>query len=117
MSDNIIQEKAMGFAVRIVKMYQFLTDTKREYVLSKQLLRSGTSIGANIAEAIDAVSRKDFINKMSISLKECSETLFWIELLYRTEYINQKLYDSILEDCEELKRILTSIVKTTKGIR
>ena len=107
----------MAFAVRIIRMYQYLTGQKKEYVLSKQLLRSGTSIGANIVEALDAVSRNDFLNKMGISLKECSESLYWIELLYRTDYLTRSQYISIHADCQELRRILASINKTMKDSR
>ena len=107
----------MAFAVRVIRLYQFLTKERKEFVLSKQLLRSGTSIGANIVEAIDGVSRNDFLNRMGISLKECSESLYWIELLYRTDYLTELQYNSILTDCKELKRLLVSIIKTTKNNR
>ena len=83
MHDNIVLEKAMDFAIRIVRLYQYMTTEKKEFVISKQLLRSGTSIGANITEALSAVSRRDFLNKMYIAFKECSESLYWIELLYK----------------------------------
>lgn len=117
MNDNVIRDKSMAFAIRIVRLYQYLKGQKKEYVLSKQLLKSGTSIGANIVEALDAVSRKDFLNKMGISLKECSESLYWIELLYRTDYLTRSQYDSIHADCQELRRILASINKTMKDCR
>lgn len=117
MKENIIRDKSLAFAVRIVKLSQFLRREKREYVLSKQLLRSGTSIGANVTEAIDGVSRNDFLNKMSISMKECSETLYWLELLYQTDYLTQAQYNSIHSDCLELRRILASIIKTIKDGR
>ena len=117
MNSNIIEEKSFDFAVRIVRLYQYLADDKEEYVISKQLLRSGTSVGANVVEALDAISRREFINKMSISLKECSETIYWIELLYRTEYLSDRQYSSIHADSKELKRILSSIVKTAKETR
>ena len=117
MNSNLVRDESQRFAVRIIRLYQFLTDEKKEFVLSKQLLRSGTSIGANIVEAIDAVSRNDFLNRMGISLKECSESLYWIELLYQTGYLDQPQYDSIVADGLKLKRILASIVKTTKDSR
>jgi len=114
MSNSILLGKALGFAERIVRMYQFLCREKHEFVVSKQLLRCGTSIGANAAEAIEAVSKNDFLNKMFISLKECSETLYWIELLHRTDYLTDAQYMSIRSDCIELKKMLTSITKTTR---
>ena len=114
MKDNIILAKSLDFSVRIVRLYQYLRDEKREYVLSKQLLRSGTSIGANAHEANDAISRNDFLNKMYVALKECAETLYWLQLLNRTDYLNDIEYDSIREDCAELRRILSSITKSTK---
>ncbi len=117
MDNNIIQEKSFDFAVRIVRLCQFLVEDKKAYVLSKQLLRSGTSIGANVVEALDAVSRREFISKMSIALKECSESIYWINLLYRTDYLSAIQYESICADSMELKRILSSIVKTTKETR
>ncbi|MDO4865288.1 MAG: four helix bundle protein [Clostridia bacterium] len=117
MNDNIVRDKSFAFAIRIVRLCQYLKDDKNEYVLSKQLLRSGTSIGANIVEALDGVSRNDFLNKMGISLKECSETLYWIELLYQTDYLTQTQYDSIRSDGLELRKILASITKTKKDSR
>ena len=117
MDNNIIRDKSFEFAVRIVRLYQFLAESKKEFVLSRQLLRCGTSIGANVGEALDAVSRREFINKMSISLKECSESIYWIELLYRTDYVTEPQYNSIQADSRELKRILSSIVKTAKEAR
>ena len=114
MDDNVIRDKSMKFAIRIVRLNQFLRDEKKEYVLSRQLLRSGTSIGANVSEAIHAFSRSDFLYKMYVAFKECSETLYWIELLYRTDYLNQSQFQSIYGDCSELRSILSSITKTTK---
>ena len=90
----LLNDKAMAFAVRIVNLYKWLRDDKREHVLSKQLLRSGTSIGANIAESRAAISRADFVSKLYIAAKECRETQYWIELLYKTEYLNEKQYKS-----------------------
>ena len=109
-----VYEKSMEFAVRIVKLYKYLTEQKKEYVMSKQILRSGTSIGANAAEAKQAKSKRDFVSKMSISLSEASESDFWLELLYRTEYLSTEEYESISSDCKELEKILTAIVKTTR---
>ncbi|MDY4789552.1 MAG: four helix bundle protein [Bacteroidales bacterium] len=115
MSDfgDFLMEKAMSFSIRIVKLYSYLKDEKKEYVLSKQMLRSGTSIGANLAEAQCAISKKDFLAKAYISLKESSETLYWITLLYKTNYLTEEQYKSIYSDCEELKKLLMSITKNT----
>ena len=110
---NIVKEKSFAFAKRIVKLYNHLCEDKKEFILSKQLMRSGTSIGANIYEAERSVSNKDFKNKMAISLKEANESLYWIELLYQTEYLNQTEYDSIINDCNELNKLLIAIVKTS----
>lgn len=109
-----LKNKAMAFAVRIVNLYKWLCSDKKEFVLSKQLLRSGTSIGANIAESRAAISRADFLSKIYISAKECRETQYWIELLYKTEYLNEQQYISIKEDAEEIGKILSSITKTMK---
>ena len=114
MKDNIILSKSKAFAVRVVRLCRYLREEKKEFVLSKQLLRCGTSIGANVHEAKYAQSTDDFISKNSIALKEASETEYWLELLYETEYLNKTAYDSIAEDCSELVRLLTAIVKTTK---
>jgi TIGR02436 family protein len=111
---SIAGEKSFAFAVRIVRLYQHLVQTRKEYVLSKQVLRCGTSIGANIREALHGQSRKDFHAKMYIALKECSETLYWLELLTATNYLTQIESDSIIQDAKELHRILQSITKTTK---
>ncbi len=113
--DNIISTKSFNFAVRIVNLYKYLCNDKKEFVLSKQLLRSGTSIGANVKEAINAQSRNDFLSKMNISLKEAGEAEYWIELLMATEYLNKKEANSILNDCIEIKKILHSIVKKIKS--
>ena len=114
MKENVLLTKSLDFSVRIVRLYQYLCDEKKEYVMSKQLLRSGTSIGANAHEANDAISRNDFLSKMYIALKECSETLYWLRLLNRTDYLTDVEFDSISHDCAELRRILSSITKTTK---
>lgn len=113
---NIIVEKSEAFALSIIQLYQYLTEDapKREYVLSKQLLRSGTSIGANIAEAECAISRDDFKAKMYISYKECSESLYWLRLLYKAGYIDKTNFDNYYSACEELFRMLASITKTAK---
>ena len=114
MKEDILLNKSIDFAVRIVNLNKYLYQEKREEVLSKQLLRSGTSIGANVREAVYAQSRKDFISKMSIALKEASETEYWLELLYKTEYLTNEQYDSIRHDCSEVAKLLTAIVKTSK---
>lgn len=111
---NVIVDKSMDFAVRIVKLYKYLKGEKSEHTLSKQLLRSGTSIGANVREAIRAQSKADFNAKMYIALKESGETEYWLELLERTDYINKTQAESMLKDCTELIKILVSITKTTK---
>ena len=111
--DNVVRDKSKLFAVRIIRLYQHLCEAKKEYVMSKQLLKSGTSRGANIAEALCGVSRKDFLSKMYIAFKECSETSYWIDLLYETNYLNEQEYQSIYSDCEELSKLLSSITKST----
>ncbi len=111
-TENIIVDKSKSFAVRIVNLYKYLCNEKKEFVLSKQLLRSGTSIGANVKEAIRGQSKDDFIHKMNISLKEASESEYWIELLFETDYIAEQQFDSIISDCRKLIKILTSIIKT-----
>lgn len=107
--------KSRDFAIRIVRVYNYLRNEKNEFVMSKQLLRSGTSIGANIAEAECAISKKDFLSKMYISFKECAETRYWLELLHETDYLTQNEYESINNDCAELMRILSKITQTTKN--
>ena len=109
-----VQNKSFQFAVRIVKLCKILRNDRQEYVLSKQLLRSGTSIGANIAEAQQAQSRADFLSKLNISLKETTETLYWLRLLEATDYITKSEYESIISDCIELEKILTASVKAMK---
>ena len=112
---NSVVDKSFKFAIRIIKFYKILIERENKYYpLFKQLLRSGTSIGANITEAQSAPSKKDFINKLNIGLKEANETKYWIELLKETELINEKEYLSVLNDCTELIKLLTSIIKTTK---
>ena len=112
MSDNIIAGKSLEFAVRIVNLCKYLMNDKKEYILSKQLMRSGTSIGANVAEAQRGQSKADFIAKMSIALKEANETQYWLTLLFRTEYLNTRQYDSLTRDNQELISLLTAICKT-----
>ncbi|MCD6594844.1 four helix bundle protein [bacterium] len=116
MNDNEenVKDKSYRFALRIIKLYRFLYDKKSEYVLSKQILRSGTSIGANIEEASAGQSRRDFLAKMSIASKEARETLYWLKLLRDSNYLEDKLAKSLIDDTEELVKMLTSIVKTTQ---
>ncbi len=112
--DAIIEQKSFRFAIRIVNLYRFLRYQKKEFVLSKQLLRSGTSIGANIAEAEQAQSRADFIAKLNIALKEAAETNYWLRLLHATDYLTDSEFQSIHCDCKEVERMLTAIIKSTK---
>ena len=111
--ENLIASKSKAFAIRSINLYKYLTENKKEFVMSKQLLRSGTSIGANVKEAIRGQSKADFGAKMNIALKEASESEYWIELLYETDFINAIESESMLADCRELLKLLTSIVKTT----
>ena len=115
MKENIIKVKSFAFAKETVMFAQFLQTEKKEYVLSKQLLKSGTAIGALVREAEQAESKADFIHKMSIALKEANETEYWIELLYQTGYMNKETYSAILERLTELLKLLTSIIKTSKA--
>ena len=112
--ENFLREKSKRFAMRIVKLYQHVSEKSREGVLSKQILRSGTSIGANVCEAQYAQSQKDFVSKMSIALKESAETEYWLELLHGGDFITRKQFDSLREDCIELLKMLTATVNTTK---
>ena len=105
-------DKSKTFAVRIVKLYRFLCDEKKELVLSRQLLRSGTSIGANLAESECAISRNDFLAKVYIALKETSETQYWLELLYKTDYLSQNQFESLAKDAEELRKMLSATTRT-----
>lgn len=114
MKENVIMDKAFAFAIRIVKLYKLLVD-RREGVLSKQLLRSGTSVGALLKESEHAQSKADFISKLSIALKEANESEYWIMLLYKTDYITEIEYNSIIQDCREIVKLLIAIVKTSKG--
>ena len=112
--DNIVREKSYRFAVRIVNLYKYLRFEKKEFDMSRQILKAGTSIGANIAESEHAQSRPDFLTKLNIALKEAAETDYWLRLLHETNYIDQKSYDSIIADCREIESLLASIVKTVK---
>jgi len=112
---DFIRTKCLDFAVEIVNMYKHLCEDKKEFVLSKQLLRSGTSIGANLVEAQNGISHRDFIAKIYISLKECAETKYWLELLSRTNYITQSEYDTIIANCNELNKIFNSMTKTSRN--
>ena len=115
MKDNILIEKSVDFGARVIKLYQYLLHTKHEFVLSKQILRSGTSIGANINEAQYGNSKADFIAKLHIALKEAAETEYWLLLLQKSSYVDQRTSDSILKDCREIKRILITSINTAKS--
>lgn len=112
---NAIRSKSKAFALRIIRMYQYLCNERKEFILSKQVLRSGTSIGANVSEALRGQSRADFYAKMNIALKEASETEYWLELLHESGYIEKSVFASIYADNQELLRILVAITKTQKG--
>ena len=113
MSENVIKNQSKAFAIRIVRLYRYLREEKNEWVLSKQLLRSGTSIGANVVEALASISKKEFLSKMYISFKECCETEYWLDLLHDTNYLSDEEYESIYKDNIELKKLLSSITYTT----
>ena len=112
--DNIVLDKSFLFATRIVKLSRYLQQSRKEFVISQQVLRSGTSIGANITEAQQAQSRADFRSKLNIALKEAEETDYWLRLLHTTEYLNEPQFQSIISDCREIKHLLISIVKSSK---
>ena len=112
MGENAIKDKSKAFALRTIKLYRYLCDEKREFVLSKQILRSGTSIGANVREAQRGQSKPDFYAKMNIALKEADETAYWLELLYEGGFIETPSYESMYADCNEIIKLLTSITKT-----
>lgn len=112
--DNIIQQKSFAFAIRIVKLYKYLCDEKKEFVLSKQLLRSGTSIGANIEESIGGQSEKDFLAKIAIAYKESRESVYWLKLLFETEYLNKDQFESVQKEAEEICKIIGKIQVTIK---
>ena len=111
---SIIKDKSFAFAIRIVKLCQYLSETKKEYVLSKQLIRSGTAIGALTREAQNAESKKDFIHKLAIAQKECDETIYWLELLKETNYINEQEFESMNHNAIELLKMIRSAILTTK---
>ena len=115
MSESIAVMKSYDFAVRIIKLFQYLNNEKKEFVLSRQVLKSGTSIGANVEEAQGSQSEKDFISKMSIAYKETRETHYWLRLMRDTEIIEEKPINSLINDCEELLKILGTILKTMKN--
>ena len=112
--NNVLADKTIAFAIRIVKCSKYLQNEKNEHIMSKQILRSGTSIGANVHEGIYAQSKADFISKLSISLKEASETSYWLTILYRTNYINQEIFQSFKDNIDEIIRIIISAIKTAK---
>ena len=112
--DNAIEAKSFQFSVRVVKLCKHLREDKKEYILSKQLLRSGTSIGANVAEAQQAQSRADFVAKLNIALKEAAETDYWLRLMCATETLSETEFESIVKDCKELEKMLTAIIKSSK---
>ncbi|WP_264525127.1 four helix bundle protein [Flavobacterium sp. N502536] len=115
MKENIIKDKSFAFAIQVVKLYQYLSIEKKEFILSKQLLRSGTSIGAMIREAEHAESKNDFIHKFAIAQKEANETVYWLELLKATNYLNEKEFATINNDAISILKLITSIIKTTKS--
>ena len=115
MKENEVRSKSLAFSRRVIRAYQHLCNEKKEFVLSKQFLRCGTSIGANIAEAQYAISRKDVLNKLYIALKECAETLYWLELLFSCDYLSQAEHESLYRDCEELRRMLSAITKSIRN--
>ncbi len=112
--NNILADKSIDFSIRIVHCYKYLMDEKKEFIMSKQLFRSGTSIGANIHEGIQAQSKPDFISKLGIALKEASETSYWITLLNKAEYLDESMFQSLKKDLDEIIRILISSIKTSK---
>ena len=114
MKNNIVKDKSEYFAIQVITMYKHLCDVKKEFILSKQLLRSGTSIGANIVESEYAISKKDFVSKLHIALKECAETIYWLKLLYATNYITEFEHEKMSSFCEELRKILSSIIISSK---
>jgi four helix bundle protein len=115
MKESILREKSFSFALRTIKLYQHLANEHREFVLSKQVLRAGASIGANIEESVHAQSKTDFIHKLSIAQKEACETNYWLRLLRESNFLAPKLAESLLGDCEEIQRLLAASIKTTKN--
>jgi len=114
MKENVVKTKTYQFAIRIIKLNKYLVNDQKEYVLSKQILRSGTSIGANTEEADAGQSKKDFISKLSIALKEAKETHYWLRLLFDSDYITKQMFDSLIHDCEEIIFIITKILQTSR---
>ncbi|HNX00172.1 MAG TPA: four helix bundle protein [Candidatus Cloacimonadota bacterium] len=114
-SGNVVAEKSYALALRIINLYKYFIEEKKEWIITKQLLRSGTSIGANIEEALGAQSKKDFISKISISYKETRETMYWLRLLKDAGYLKETQFLSMMEDCSELNRIISSILLTSKS--
>ena len=112
--ENTVKFKSRQFAIDIINLYKGLVENQKEYVLSKQVLRSGTSIGANIAEAEAGISKKDFLAKMYIALKECCETEFWLDIMHEKQYVEEKTFNGLMPKCAELKKLLGSITKSTK---
>ena len=115
-ADNQVLNDSKAFALRIIRLYNYLKEEKQVYVLSKQVLKSGTSIGANIRESVNAQSRMDFINKLNIALKEANETEYWLELLHESDYLDETQFESINNDCGKIAATLTKIIKTTKAV-
>ncbi len=113
-SKNILKEKSFALALRIIKLYKFLIDNKKEYVLSKQVLRSGTSVGAMIREAQNAESKMDFVHKLAIAQKECDESLYWLELLVQSDYITDESFKSVYGETEQVFKMIKSAILTTK---
>ena len=113
-TDNVLLDKSKSFAIRIIRLYKYLREKKKEYILADQILRSGTSIGSNSRESRRAEGIKDFVHKLNIALKEADETAYWLELLIATDYISEKEFESLYIDCEELIKLLTSIINTAK---
>lgn len=111
---STIQDKSRAFAIRMINCYRYLTEEKNEFVISKQILRSGTSIGANTRESKNAQSRMDFLSKLNIALKEADETEYWLDLLHATKHLDDKMFNSLNEDCTEIIKMLTAIIKTLK---
>ena len=113
--DNILADKSINFAIRMAKCYSYLMEERKEFIMSKQMLRSGTSIGANVRESVNAQSKLDFINKLNIALKESNETEYWLELLYETDYIEEKMFNSFITDNHNISGTLVNIIKSTKN--
>jgi four helix bundle protein len=114
MRNDVLKEKSFAFAVRCINLYKYLVDNKKEFIISKQLLRSGTSVGANVRESKNAESAMDFIHKLGIAQKECDETMYWLELLKTTEFLDAKMFDSMFQDAAELLKIIKSSILTKK---